>query len=161
MIESGQVKAIDDDIEKYMPDRLKEIYDKYPETFYPVTKDGKTYGIACTPCMDAEEIMVIRQAGWTIWGFRHRPIWTSLKLSSRRLQKTTQMETAKMIRMDSPIPEMIFTITGWVSDPVNVFSAYSGKFIPGVWQEDEDGNLQYGSINEENKEDTDPYGRMA
>ena len=33
MIESGQVKAIDDDIEKYMPDRLKEIYDKYPETF--------------------------------------------------------------------------------------------------------------------------------
>ena len=42
--------------------------------------------------------------------------------------------------------------TGWVSDPVNVFSAYSGKFIPGVWQEDEDGNLQYGSINEENKE---------
>ena len=61
MIESGQVKAIDDDIEKYMPDRLKEIYDKYPETFYPVTKDGKTYGIACTPCMDAEEIMVIRQ----------------------------------------------------------------------------------------------------
>lgn len=46
MIESGQVKAIDDDIEKYMPDRLKEIYDKYPETFYPVTKDGKTYGIA-------------------------------------------------------------------------------------------------------------------
>lgn len=34
MIESGKVKAIDEDIEKYMPDRLKEIYDKYPQTFY-------------------------------------------------------------------------------------------------------------------------------
>ena len=31
MIESGRVKAIDEDIEKYMPDRLKEIYDKYPQ----------------------------------------------------------------------------------------------------------------------------------
>lgn len=90
MIESGQVKAIDDDIEKYMPDRLKEIYDKYPETFYPVTKDGK---------------------------------------------KTTQMETAKMIRMDSPIPEMIFTIpdgflirsTCSLRIPGNSFRAYGRK----------------------------------
>ena len=85
MIESGQVKAIDDDIEKYMPDRLKEIYDKYPETFYPVMKDGKTY--------------------------------------------------AKMIRMDSPIPEMIFTIpdgflirsTCSLRIPGNSFRAYGRK----------------------------------
>ena len=49
MIESGQVKAIDDDIEKYMPDRLKEIYDKYPETFYPVMKDGKIIETGTTP----------------------------------------------------------------------------------------------------------------
>ena len=61
MIESGQVKAIDEDIENYMPDRLKEIYDQYPETFYPVTKDGKTYGIACAPCLTEGQVMVIRQ----------------------------------------------------------------------------------------------------
>lgn len=152
MIESGQVKAIDDDIEKYMPDRLKEIYDKYPETFYPVTKDGKTYGIACTPCMDAEEIMVIRQ-DW---------------LDNLGLQAPTNLDefeaVIKAFTEDDPDGNgkddtYGFTYsgndiynTGWVSDPVNVFSAYSGKFIPGVWQEDEDGNLQYGSINEENKE---------
>lgn len=152
MIESGQVKAIDDDIEKYMPDRLKEIYDKYPETFYPVTKDRKTYGIACTPCMDAEEIMVIRQ-DW---------------LDNLGLQAPTNLDefeaVIKAFTEDDPDGNgkddtYGFTYsgndiynTGWVSDPVNVFSAYSGKFIPGVWQEDEDGNLQYGSINEENKE---------
>ena len=75
------------------------------------------------------------RTGWTIWGFRHRPIWTSLKLSSRRLQKTTQMETAKMIRMDSPIPEMIFTIpdgflirsTCSLRIPGNSFRAYGRK----------------------------------
>lgn len=41
--------------------------------------------------------------------------------------------------------------TGWVSDPVTLFSANSGKYIPGIWQEDEDGNLVYGSVNEGNK----------
>ena len=61
MIESGKVKAIDEDIEKYMPDRLKEIYDKYPQTFYPVIKDGKTYGIACTPFLTEGQVMIIRQ----------------------------------------------------------------------------------------------------
>lgn len=135
MIESGQVKAIDDDIEKYMPDRLKEIYDKYPETFYPVTKDGKTYGIACTPCMDAEEIMVIRQDWLDNLGLQAPTNLDELKLSSRRLQKTTQMETAKMIRMDSPIPEMIFTIpdgflirsTCSLRIPGNSFRAYGRK----------------------------------
>ena len=135
MIESGQVKAIDDDIEKYMPDRLKEIYDKYPETFYPVMKDGKTYGIACTPCMDAEEIMVIRQDWLDNLGLQAPTNLDELKLSSRRLQKTTQMETAKMIRMDSPIPEMIFTIpdgflirsTCSLRIPGNSFRAYGRK----------------------------------
>ena len=128
MIESGQVKAIDDDIEKYMPDRLKEIYDKYPETFYPVTKDGKTYGIACTPCMDVEEIMVIRQDWLDNLGLQAP---TNLD----EFEAVTQMETAKMIRMDSPIPEMTFTIpdgflirsTCSLRIPGNSFRAYGRK----------------------------------
>ncbi len=42
MIESGRVKELNEDIEKYMPARLKEVYDQYPSTYYPVTKDGKS-----------------------------------------------------------------------------------------------------------------------
>ena len=42
--------------------------------------------------------------------------------------------------------------TGWVSDPVTLFSANSGKNIPGMWQEDANGDLVYGSICEGNKE---------
>jgi len=41
--------------------------------------------------------------------------------------------------------------TGWVADPVSLFSANSGKFIPGAWREDESGNLMYGSIHEGNR----------
>ena len=49
MIESGKVKAIDEDIEKYMPDRLKEIYDKYPQTFYPSSRMEKPMALHVPP----------------------------------------------------------------------------------------------------------------
>ncbi len=61
MIESGRAKDITDDIEQYMPERLQEIYDRFPETYYPVTKDGRIYGIACAPRLTEGEVMVIRQ----------------------------------------------------------------------------------------------------
>lgn len=151
MIESGQVKAIDDDIEKYMPERLKEIYNKYPETFYPVTKDGKTYGIACAPALTEGEVMIIRQ-DW---------------LDALGLKAPTNMDefetVIKAFTEDDPdgngaqdtygftyAGDSIYN-TGWVADPVELFSANSGKNIPGMWQEDENGNLVYGSVCEGNK----------
>ena len=151
MIESGRVKAIDDDITQYMPDRLKEIYNKYPETFYPVTKDGKTYGIACTPYLTEGQVMIIRQ-DW---------------LDNLGLSAPTNLEefeaVIKAFTEDDPdgngvndtygfaySGEGIYN-TGWVADPVTLFSANSGKHIPGTWQEDDNGNLMYGSIDMGNK----------
>ncbi len=61
MIESGRVKDITNDIEQYMPDRIKEIYENFPETYYPLTKDGKIYGIACCPVLTEGQVMIIRQ----------------------------------------------------------------------------------------------------
>ncbi|WMJ86275.1 extracellular solute-binding protein [Anaerocolumna sp. MB42-C2] len=151
MIESGHVKAIDDDIEKYMPERLKKIYDKYPQSFYPVTKDGKTYGIACAPALTEGQVMIIRQ-DW---------------LDKLGLQAPTNMDefeaVIKAFTEDDPDGNgkndtYGFTYTGndiyssgWVADPVILFSANSGKHIPGSWQEDTDGNLTYGSIDKGNK----------
>lgn len=151
MIESGRVKALDEDIEKYMPDRLKEIYDKYPETFYPVTKDGKIYGLACSPALTEGQVMVIRQ-DW---------------LDNLGLSAPTNMDefetVIKAFTEDDPDGNGVddtygFTYagdsiynTGWVADPVTLFSAYSGKNIPGSWAENENGELVYGSIHEGNK----------
>lgn len=158
MIESGRVKDITEDIEKYMPDRLKEIYDKYPETFYPVTKDGKIYGIACSPALTEGQVMIIRQ-DW---------------LDALGLQAPTNMDefeaVIKAFTEDDPdgngkkdtygftyAGDSIYN-TGWVADPVNLFSVYTGKNIPGMWYEDENGDLMYGSIHEGNKE---TLARMA
>lgn len=151
IIESGRVKAIDDDIEKYMPDRLKEIYDKYPETFYPVTKDGKTYGIACSPALTEGQVMIVRQDWLDNLGLQAP---TNLDEFEAVIQAFTENDpdgngeddTYGFTYSGSDIYN-----TGWVADPVSLFSANSGKYIPGSWQEDESGNLTYGSINEGNK----------
>lgn len=151
MIESGSVKDITEDIEKYMPDRLKEIYDKYPETYYPLTKDGKIYGIACTPALTEGQVMIIRQ-DW---------------LDALNLEAPTNMDefeaVIKAFTEDDPdgngkADTYGFTYsgsdiynTGWVADPISLFSAYSGKYLPGMWVEDENGDLTYGSIAEGNK----------
>lgn len=151
MIESGRVKDITDDIEQYMPERLKEIYDQYPETYYPLTKDGKIYGLACSPSLTEGQIMIIRQ-DW---------------LDNLGLEAPTNMDefeaVIKAFTEDDPdgngkkdtygfaySGEGIYN-TGWVGDPVPLFSAYSGKNIPGSWYEDENGDLMYGSIHEGNR----------
>lgn len=151
MIESGQVKAIDDDIEKYMPERLKKIYNKYPETFYPVTKDGKTYGIACAPALTEGEVMIIRQDWLDALGLKAP---TNLDEFETVIKAFTEDDPDGNGQKDTYgftyAGEGIYN-TGWVADPVELFSANSGKNIPGMWQEDENGNLVYGSICECNK----------
>ncbi len=152
MIDSGEVKAIDDDLEKYLPPRLKKIYETFPETFAPVKKDGKTYGLAIAPVLGETEVMVIRQD----WLDR-------LGLAA----PTNLAEFENVIRAfseEDPDGNGIkdtygFTYsgdglysTGWVADPAMLFSAHTGKFIPGNWEEDGTGQLRYGSVDPGNKE---------
>lgn len=151
MIESGRVKELDEDIEKYMPERLKEIYDKYPETFYPVMKDGKTYGIACAPALTEGQVMIIRQDWLDKLGLQAP---TNLDEFEAVIKAFTEGDPDGNGKQDTYgftyAGDSIYN-TGWVADPVNLFSANSGKQIPGSWQEDENGDLAYGSINEGNK----------
>lgn len=151
MIESGRVKAIDEDIEKYMPERLKKIYENYPETFYPITKDGKTYGIANTPVLDDGQVMVIRQDWLDKLGL-------DAPTNMQEFEEVIEAFTEKDPDGNGKKDTYGFTYqgdglynSGWVSDPVMLFSANTGKMIPGSWQEDENGELQYGSIHEGNK----------
>ena len=151
LIESGRVKEISADIEQYMPERLKAIYKDYPSTFNPVVRDGRVYGMAISPNLTEGEVMLIRK-DWL----------DKLKLKA----PTTIDEFEQVIRAfteedpdgNGKKDTYGFTFagkdgynTGWVSDPVMIFSAYSGKNIPAQWQE-KDGKLLYGSVAEGNKE---------
>lgn len=151
MIESGQVKAIDDDIEKYMPDRLKEIYEQFPETFYPVTQDGKTYGIACSPALTEGEVMIIRQDWLDKLGLKAPTTIDEFEAVIKAFTEDDPDGDGKQDTYGFTYSGDSSYNTGWVSDTAEIFSAFSGKYLPGSWQEDENGELVYGSINENNK----------
>ena len=130
MIESGQVKAIDEDIENYMPDRLKEIYDQYPETFYPVTKDGKTYGIACAPCLTEGQVMVIRQDWLDNLGLSAPTNMDEFEEVIRAFTEDDRDGNGQDDTYGFTYAGDSIYNTGWVADPVPLFSAYAGKYLP-------------------------------
>lgn len=151
LIDSGRVKEITDDIAAYMPERLREIYKQYPTTFNPVVRDGKVYGMAIAPNLTEGEIMLIRQ-DW---------------LDNLNLKAPTTMDELEQVISAFTLKDPDgngkqdtygFTFsgkdsynTGWVSDPVMIFSAFTGKHIPRQWVE-ENGKLTYGSVADGNKE---------
>ena len=158
MIESGRVKDITEDIEKYMPERMKEIYEQFPQTYYPLTKDGKIYGIACAPCLTESQVMIMRQDWLDALGLKAPTNMDEFEAVIKAFTEDDpdgngQDDTYGFTYSGNDIYN-----TGWVADPVSLFSAYSGTHYPGSWQEDENGELMYGSIHEGNKE---ALARMA
>lgn len=151
LMESGRVRDVTEDIKNYMPERIKEIYKQYPTTFNPVVKDGKIYGMAISPNLIDGEVMLIRQ-DW---------------LDKLNLKAPTTIDEFENViaafTNDDPDGNHKndtygFTFsgkdtynTGWVSDPIMIFSAFTGKNLPGAWYND-NGKLTYGSVAPGNKE---------
>lgn len=152
MIESGQVKDLSEDIQQYMPERLQDIYAEFPEAFYPVTgENGEIYGLPVNPNLTEGQVMFIRQ-DW---------------LNNLGLEAPTTIDEFEAVldafTNDDPDGNGVddtygFAFsgsgfnTGWVSDSVMIFSAYTNEFLPGQWQENDNGELEYGSIQDGNKE---------
>lgn len=151
MIESGMVKEITDDIENLMPERLKEIYDQYPNTFSTVTKDGKIYGLAVSPHLTEGQVMIIRQDWLDNLGLEAPTTIDEFEEVIRAFTEDDPDGNGKQDTYGFTYEGDTIYNNGWCADPVTIFSVYSGKFIPGQWQEDEDGKLVYGSLNEGNK----------
>lgn len=145
LIQSGLVKDIADDINKYMPERLKEIYKQFPTTFNPVVQDGKVYGMAISPNLTEGQVLLIRQD------------WLD-KLNLKAPTTIEEFETViAAFTNDDPdgngkndtygfdFSGKDSYNTGWVSDSVMIFSAFTGKSLPGQWYND-NGKLTYGSV---------------
>ncbi|PWW01122.1 putative aldouronate transport system substrate-binding protein [Paenibacillus cellulosilyticus] len=151
LVQSGAVRDITEDIKKYMPDRLKEIYSQYPTTFNPVVKDGKIYGMAIAPNLVEGEVMLIRQ-DWLDKLNLKAP--TTIDEFEKVIAAFTNEDPDGNGKKDT----YGFTFsgkdgynTGWVSDPIMIFSAFTGKNLPGAWNND-NGQLTYGSVAPGNKD---------
>lgn len=151
LIQSGQVRDITEDIKNFMPDRLKEIYKQYPTTFNPVIQDGKVYGMAISPNLTEGEVMLIRQ-DWLDRLNSKAP--TTIDEFEKVIAAFTNNDPDGNGKKDTygfDFSGKDSYNTGWVSDPVMIFSAYTGKSLPGQWYND-NGKLTYGSVAEGNKE---------
>lgn len=151
LIESGRVKEITKDIASYMPERIKEIYKQYPTTFNPVVREGKVYGMAIAPNLTEGEVMLIRQ-DWLDKLQLKAP--TTIEEFEQVIAAFTTKDPDGNDKQDT----YGFTFsgkdsynTGWVSDPVMIFSAYTGKHLPRQWYND-NGKLTYGSVADGNKQ---------
>lgn len=151
LIQSGLVKDITEDISKYMPERLKEIYKEYPTAFNPVIQDGKVYGMPIAPNLTEGQVMLIRQ-DWLDKLNLKAP--TTLDEFEKVIAAFTNDDPDGNGKQDTygfDFSGKDSYNTGWVSDSVMIFSAYTGKHLPGQWYS-EDGKLTYGSVAEGTKD---------
>ncbi|MEK3683589.1 hypothetical protein [Paenibacillus sp. FSL R10-2736] len=151
LIQSGQVKEITEDIKNYMPDRLKEVYKKYPTTFNPVIQDGKVYGMAISPTLTEGQVMLIRQDWLDKLNLKAPTTIDEFEKVIAAFTNDDPDENGKKDTYGFDFSGKESYNTGWVSDPVMIFSAYTGKHLPGQWYND-NGKLTYGSVADGNKE---------
>lgn len=151
MIDSGQVKEISTELLTKMPERLKQIYQNYAETFLPVERAGKVYGLAISPALAETQVLFIRQ-DWLERLDVKAP--TNLEEFEQVIAAFSTQDPDGNGKNDtygfSYSGNGIYS-TGWLGDPAMIFSSMSGKFIPGNWELDAEGKLTYGSLNLGNK----------
>lgn len=144
MIQSGKVMALDDAIEKYAPQRIKDLYAKYPDGFNMFKRNGKTYGIPFYESLTGGTIMWARQ-DWLDQLKLPQP--KTLDEMEKVLDAFTNQDPDGNGKKDT------FGLALSIKDRVNgaratadwVFGAY-GNYIPFQWGKDKDGKLVYGSI---------------
>jgi putative aldouronate transport system substrate-binding protein len=114
-------------------------------------KDGKIYGMAIAPNLVEGEVMLIRQ-DWL--DKLHLKAPTNIDEFEQVIAAFTNDDPDGNGKKDT----YGFTFsgkdgynTGWVSDPIMIFSAFTGKNLAGMWHND-NGKLTYGSVDPGNKQ---------
>lgn len=158
MIESGQVKVIDEDLARYLPERLQPVYQQFPESFYPAEKAGQTYGLPIAPSLAETQVLVVRQDWLDKLGLKAPTNLDEFETVIKAFAEEDPDGNGKKDTYGFAYSGDGLYSTGWLGDPAMLFSANTGKFIPGNWEEDSQGELVYGSIQPGNKK---TLARMA
>lgn len=150
MIQSGKVMTVDDAIEQYAPQRIKDLYKQYPDGFNMFKRNGKAYGIPFYESLTGGTIMWVRED----WLKKlNLPEPKTIDEFERVLDAFTHQDPDGNGKKDT------FGLALSMKDKVNgaratadwVFGAYGGN-IPFQWAKDADNKLVYGSIQPSVKE---------
>ncbi|WP_096187625.1 extracellular solute-binding protein [Evansella halocellulosilytica] len=159
LIESGLVQPIDEAYEEYASDRIKETFDQFPEAFYPSTdEDGVRYGMPRLSGGNGSDPLLWVRKDW---------------LDNLGLDMPETLEEMEEV-MDAFVNEdpngtgqndtiglSLATVNGlatWLADGSFIFGAY-GDYLPRHWSLDENGELVYGTIQDNMKDGLETLNR--
>ncbi|WP_165452590.1 extracellular solute-binding protein [Paenibacillus thalictri] len=143
-IQSGKLMAIDDAIAKYAPQRIKDLYAKYPDGFNMFKRNGKTYGVPMYESLTGGTLLWVRQ-DWL------KKVNLPQPKTIDELDKVFEAFTNQ--DPDGNGKKDTFGLALSMQDRINgsratadwVFGAY-GSYMPFHWSKAQDGSLVYGSI---------------
>ena len=145
LMDAGKLLDISEAFERYASPRLQELYARNPEAWYPVTRDGKKYGLPVLSAGDVQDTILFIRQDWL----------DKLKLDAPETLEEFERVMDAFVRRDPDgnglddtigmsvgIKDSLFSIAG---DASWLFGAY-GDAIPEQWIKLSDGELSYGSI---------------
>lgn len=146
LIQSGRVMDIKEAFDKYASERLKELYEENSDVLTQVTRDDQLMGLPIFTDGDGTSPVLWIRQDW---------------LDNLELDAPTTIEEFETVMEaftnDDPNGNgkddtfgFSFSaregFNNWMSDAGFIFGAFTGKFLPGAYQEAEDGTLKYGSV---------------
>ncbi|WNR42890.1 type 2 periplasmic-binding domain-containing protein [Paenibacillus roseipurpureus] len=152
LMESGKVKDISADFEKYASERIKKLYADNNSVFNQVKKGNQVLALPLLAGGDSTNPVLWVRQDW-------------LDKLNLKAPKTLDEFEKVMDAFTNNDPDgngkkdtFGFAVSGkngysnWMSDASFIFGASSGKFIPNMWYKGDDGTLKYGSVQPEMKQ---------
>lgn len=159
LIESGLVQSIDEAYEEYASDRIKEIFDQFPEAFYPSTnEDGERFGMPrLSGGNGSDSLLWVRQDWLDNLGLDQPETLEEMEEVMDAFVNEDPNGTGQNDTLGLSLASTNGLAT-WLADGSFIFGAY-GDFLPGHWSEDENGDLVYGTVQENMKQGLETLNR--
>lgn len=150
-IQSGYIKDIRTDFDRYAPERIKKLYQQYPGTMIQVMQQEKLMGLPILASGEGSNPVLWIRQDWL----------DRLQLKAPETIEQFEQVLDAFTNQDPDGNGVKNTygftfsskngVSNWMSDASFLFGAYAGKFIPGIWKKAEDHTLRYGSVQPEIK----------
>jgi putative aldouronate transport system substrate-binding protein len=148
LIQSGLVMSIDEAIEEHATPRVKELFERFPEAFYPSTnEEGERYGVPrYSGGNGSDTLLWIRQDWLEKFDLEAPETLEELEHIMDVFVNEDPNESGRddTIGITFAAGDQGFR-GGNIADSSWVFGAF-GDYVPGNWSQAADGSLVYGSI---------------